>query len=109
MSRSSWRSGRFSPRPACNRCSPTTTTTWPRSSALIGSPEQVLDKVHRYHERLGHTVLHLHSDTAGLTPAQHRDSLELFQAEVAPELRRTIADPPWPQPASNTLRRKAFR
>ena len=80
-----------------------------RSSALIGSPEQVLDKVHRYHERLGHTVLHLHSDHSGLTPAQHRDSLELFQAAVAPDLRRTIADPPWPQPTSNTLRHKAFR
>ena len=80
-----------------------------RSSALIGSPEQVLDKVHRYHEQLGHTVLHVHSDHSGLTPAQHRDSLELFQAEVAPELRRTIADPPWPQPAADIQRRKAFR
>jgi alkanesulfonate monooxygenase SsuD/methylene tetrahydromethanopterin reductase-like flavin-dependent oxidoreductase (luciferase family) len=80
-----------------------------RSSALIGSPEQVLDKVHRYHEELGHTVLHVHSDHGGLTPAQHRDSLELFQAEVAPELRHTIADPPWPGPAANIQRRKAFR
>lgn len=30
-----------------------------RSSALIGSPQQVVDKVHRYHEQFGHTVLHL--------------------------------------------------
>jgi alkanesulfonate monooxygenase SsuD/methylene tetrahydromethanopterin reductase-like flavin-dependent oxidoreductase (luciferase family) len=80
-----------------------------RSSALIGSPEQVIDKVHRYHQRLAHTVVHLHADAAGLTPSQHRGSLELFQAEVAPELRSTIADPPWPAPVKDTLRHKAFR
>lgn len=80
-----------------------------RSSALIGSPAEVIDKVERYHQRLGHTVVHLHADASGLTAAQHRDSLELFQAEVAPELRRTIADPPWPAPAREALRRKAFR
>jgi alkanesulfonate monooxygenase SsuD/methylene tetrahydromethanopterin reductase-like flavin-dependent oxidoreductase (luciferase family) len=67
-----------------------------RSSALIGSPQQVIDKVHRYHERFGHSVLHLHAEPNGLTPRQHRASLELFQAEIAPVLRREIPDPPWP-------------
>jgi alkanesulfonate monooxygenase SsuD/methylene tetrahydromethanopterin reductase-like flavin-dependent oxidoreductase (luciferase family) len=67
-----------------------------RSSALIGSPEQVIDKVHRYHEQFGHTVLHLQADAGGLTDAQHRDSLELFQREIAPVLRKEIPDPPWP-------------
>ncbi len=66
-----------------------------RSSALIGSPQQVIDKVHRYHDEFGHSVLHLHAEPGGLTPAQHRDSLELFQAEIAPVLRREIPDPPW--------------
>ena len=66
-----------------------------RSSALIGSPAQIIDKVHRYHEQLGHTVLHLHADAGSLTDRQHRDSLELFQAEIAPVLRREIPDPPW--------------
>jgi alkanesulfonate monooxygenase SsuD/methylene tetrahydromethanopterin reductase-like flavin-dependent oxidoreductase (luciferase family) len=66
-----------------------------RSSALIGSPEQVVDKVHRYHEQLGHRVLHVHADAGGLTDAQHRDSLELFQSDIAPVLRRKIPDPPW--------------
>jgi alkanesulfonate monooxygenase SsuD/methylene tetrahydromethanopterin reductase-like flavin-dependent oxidoreductase (luciferase family) len=82
-----------------------------RSSALIGSPQQVIDKVHRYHEQLGHQVLHLHADAGGLTPAQHRASLELFQSAVAPALRRAIPDPPWgaraaepqPQPAVSTV------
>jgi alkanesulfonate monooxygenase SsuD/methylene tetrahydromethanopterin reductase-like flavin-dependent oxidoreductase (luciferase family) len=67
-----------------------------RSSALIGSPQQVIDKVHRYHELFGHSVLHLHAEPRGLTPVQYRDSLELFQAEIAPVLRREIRDPPWP-------------
>ncbi|MER6013841.1 LLM class flavin-dependent oxidoreductase [Streptomyces bluensis] len=66
-----------------------------RSSALIGSPRQIIDKVHRYHEQFGHTVLHLHADAGGLTDSQHRDSLELFQSEVAPVLRRGIPDPPF--------------
>ncbi|MFE9612429.1 LLM class flavin-dependent oxidoreductase [Streptomyces sp. NPDC006012] len=66
-----------------------------RSSALIGSPQQVIEKVHRYHERFGHTVQHVSADAAGLTDARHRDSLELFQAEVAPVLRRDIPDPPF--------------
>ena len=66
-----------------------------RSSALIGSPEQVIDKVHRYHEQFGHSVLHLHAEAGGLTDAQHRESMELFQREIAPVLRREIPDPPW--------------
>ncbi|MFF5157392.1 LLM class flavin-dependent oxidoreductase [Streptomyces sp. NPDC000348] len=66
-----------------------------RSSALIGSPQQVVEKVHRYHEHFGHTVLHLHADASGLTDARHRASLELFQSEVAPVLRRDIPDPPF--------------
>jgi len=66
-----------------------------RSSALIGSPAQIVEKVHRYHEQFGHTVLHLHADAGGLTDAQHRASLELFQSDIAPILRREIPDPPW--------------
>ncbi|WP_316744690.1 LLM class flavin-dependent oxidoreductase [Streptomyces sp. MK7] len=69
-----------------------------RSSALIGSPQQVIDKVHRYHEQFGHSVLHLHADAGGLTQAQHRASLELFQSDIAPVLRRDIPDPPFPWP-----------
>lgn len=66
-----------------------------RSSALIGSPQQIVDKVHRYHDQFGHSVLHLHADAGGLTDAQHRRSLELFQSDIAPTLRRDIPDPPW--------------
>ncbi|MFD3453898.1 LLM class flavin-dependent oxidoreductase [Streptomyces sp. NPDC058691] len=67
-----------------------------RSSALVGSPQQVIDKAHRYHEEFGHTVLHIHADASGLSGDRHRDSLELFQSDVAPVLRRDIPDPPFP-------------
>ncbi|MCY0938222.1 LLM class flavin-dependent oxidoreductase [Streptomyces sp. H34-S4] len=66
-----------------------------RSSALIGSPQQVIEKVHRYHERLGHTVLHLQADAGLLGAEPHRASLELFQSEIDPVLRREIPDPPF--------------
>ncbi|SOD74866.1 alkanesulfonate monooxygenase SsuD/methylene tetrahydromethanopterin reductase-like flavin-dependent oxidoreductase (luciferase family) [Jatrophihabitans sp. GAS493] len=66
-----------------------------RSSALIGSPAQIIEKVHRYHEQFGHSVLHLHADGGGLTDDQHRQALELFQSDIAPVLRRDIPDPPW--------------
>ncbi|WP_431963502.1 LLM class flavin-dependent oxidoreductase [Nocardia sp. bgisy134] len=65
-----------------------------RSSALIGSPEQVIDKVGRQYERFGHEVIHLSAERDGRTVAEHRDSLELFQSEVAPELRRRIPSRP---------------
>jgi len=61
-----------------------------RSSALIGSPEQIIDKVHRYHERFGHEVLHISADRDGLTDREHRDTLELFQADIAPVLRTSL-------------------
>ncbi|MFQ6031057.1 MAG: LLM class flavin-dependent oxidoreductase, partial [Dehalococcoidia bacterium] len=35
-------------------------------------------------------------DGAGLTPAQHRETLELFQSEIAPVLRREIPSRPFP-------------
>jgi hypothetical protein len=45
---------------------------------------------------MGHEVLSINSDNAGLTPAQHRASLELFQSDVAPVLRNTIPSRPFP-------------
>jgi alkanesulfonate monooxygenase SsuD/methylene tetrahydromethanopterin reductase-like flavin-dependent oxidoreductase (luciferase family) len=66
-----------------------------RSSALIGSPQQIIEKVHRYHDQLGHSVLHLHADAGGLSDRQHREALELFQSDIAPVLRRELPDPPW--------------
>lgn len=70
-----------------------------RSPALIGSPQQIIEKVHAQHEILGHTLLCFSVEPDGLEPARQRESFELFQSDVAPELRRTIPDPPWPAAA----------
>jgi alkanesulfonate monooxygenase SsuD/methylene tetrahydromethanopterin reductase-like flavin-dependent oxidoreductase (luciferase family) len=64
-----------------------------RNSALIGSPEQIIDEAGRYHEQLGHEVMHLSAD-AGVTASQQRRSLELFQSDVAPALRERIPSRP---------------
>lgn len=69
-----------------------------RSSLLLGSPQQIIEKVHRYHERLGNEVVHLHADRDGLTDDQHRATLELFQSDIAPVLRREIPSRPFPKP-----------
>jgi alkanesulfonate monooxygenase SsuD/methylene tetrahydromethanopterin reductase-like flavin-dependent oxidoreductase (luciferase family) len=65
-----------------------------RSSALVGSPQQIVEKVLRYHEEFGHEVMHLHADGDGLTEKQHRATLELFQSDIAPVLRREIPSRP---------------
>ncbi|MGV9801119.1 LLM class flavin-dependent oxidoreductase [Mycobacterium sp. NPDC003449] len=65
-----------------------------RSSALIGSPQQVLDKVGRYHEQLGHEAIHLSADADGVTVDQKRRGLELFQSDVAPVLREQFPSRP---------------
>jgi alkanesulfonate monooxygenase SsuD/methylene tetrahydromethanopterin reductase-like flavin-dependent oxidoreductase (luciferase family) len=73
-----------------------------RSSALIGSPQQLIDKVGRYHEQLGHEVIHLSADADGVAASQKRRSLELFQSHVAPVLRQQIPS----RPLAAQLRRK---
>ncbi|MEX5708421.1 LLM class flavin-dependent oxidoreductase [Parafrankia sp. FMc6] len=69
-----------------------------RSSILVGSPQQIIEKVHWYHERLGHEVMHLHADADGLSPKEHRETMELFQSDIAPVLRREIPSRPFPTP-----------
>ena len=71
-----------------------------RSSALIGSPQQVLDKIRRIHEHLGNEVLHLHADGEGQTAVEHRGGLELFASQVAPVLRRELPSRPLAAPVT---------
>lgn len=68
-----------------------------RGSVLVGSPQQIIDKVHRYHARFGHEVTHVQAEPDGLPPALHRASLELLQGEIAPVLREEIPSRPFPQ------------
>jgi alkanesulfonate monooxygenase SsuD/methylene tetrahydromethanopterin reductase-like flavin-dependent oxidoreductase (luciferase family) len=62
--------------------------------ALVGSPQQVIDKVSRYHEQLGHEVMHLSADADGVTVEQKRRSLQLFGSDIAPVLRDRIPSRP---------------
>lgn len=92
------------------RVFPTLEDAIERSSLLLGSPQQVIDKVLRYHEKFGHEVMHLHADASGLTSSQHRDSLELFQSEIAPVLRKEIPSRPISTHVpAGTAHHRAFR
>ncbi|MBD0672876.1 LLM class flavin-dependent oxidoreductase [Streptomyces sp. CBMA156] len=59
-----------------------------RGSALVGSPQQVIDKIHRYHEAFGNEVVGIGVDA--LTEGAQREQLELFASEVAPAVRRAL-------------------
>lgn len=47
---------------------------------LVGSPEEILDKVHNYHEAFGHQVLSV--GVEALPPDEQRDVLELWASCV---------------------------
>ncbi|MCD0451628.1 LLM class flavin-dependent oxidoreductase [Actinocorallia sp. API 0066] len=64
------------------------------SSVLVGSPQQIIDKVHAQHALFGHEALHVHVDATVLGRADHRETLELFFAEIAPVLRRELPSRP---------------
>ncbi|MFJ2188268.1 LLM class flavin-dependent oxidoreductase [Kitasatospora sp. NPDC087861] len=57
-------------------------------SALVGSPQQVVEKIHRYHEAFGNEVVGIGIDA--LTEGAQWEQLELFAAEVAPVIRREL-------------------
>jgi alkanesulfonate monooxygenase SsuD/methylene tetrahydromethanopterin reductase-like flavin-dependent oxidoreductase (luciferase family) len=89
---------------AANTNLPGTVTAWAsyedflaRGSWLIGSPQQVLDKIATYHEAFGHRVISISGNRGGLGQHEWEDSLRLFQSDVVPELDRTIPDPPSPE------------
>ncbi|GIG21737.1 luciferase-like monooxygenase [Cellulomonas chitinilytica] len=83
---------------------PGTVTDWDsyedflaRGSWLIGSPQQVIDKVATYHEAFGHRVININGNRGGLEQQQWEASLRLFRSAVVPELDRFIPDPPTPE------------
>nr|WP_308301244.1 hypothetical protein [Frankia sp. Mgl5] len=40
----------------------------------------------------------MHADADGLSPKEHRETMELFQSDIAPVLRREIPSRPFPTP-----------
>jgi alkanesulfonate monooxygenase SsuD/methylene tetrahydromethanopterin reductase-like flavin-dependent oxidoreductase (luciferase family) len=76
-------------------------------SALIGSPQQVIDKVERYNRAFGNTLINVTGHRGEFSQSSFVDSLELFQSDVAPVLRNAIPSPPWPDPVVPIRRRQA--
>ena len=64
-----------------------------QGSAIIGSPEQVLDKIHRFTSGFGQQLTGISVDS--LPFAWQREQLEWFAADIAPELRRSYPDSLW--------------
>jgi alkanesulfonate monooxygenase SsuD/methylene tetrahydromethanopterin reductase-like flavin-dependent oxidoreductase (luciferase family) len=64
------------------------------SSVLVGSPQQIIEKVHRQHELFGHELLHIHVDGEVLTREEYTATLELFFSDIAPVLRRELPSRP---------------
>ncbi|SMB83286.1 LLM class flavin-dependent oxidoreductase [Deinococcus hopiensis] len=60
---------------------------------LVGSPEQVTDKLLRYQAAFGNTVLAIGVD--GLSEAEQSEQLQRFAEEVAPALRRAVKSEVW--------------
>jgi alkanesulfonate monooxygenase SsuD/methylene tetrahydromethanopterin reductase-like flavin-dependent oxidoreductase (luciferase family) len=61
---------------------------WVRSGMLVGSPQEVIDKIMLQYELLGISRFVGQFDVGGLPVAMANDSLELFAAEVAPVIRK---------------------
>ncbi|WP_433944128.1 LLM class flavin-dependent oxidoreductase [Paenibacillus sp. SN-8-1] len=61
--------------------------------ALVGSADQVIEKIMKYHEAYGHQVLSISVD--GLTEAEQLEQVERFASEVIPVLKREIPSTVW--------------
>lgn len=68
--------------------------------ALIGSPDQVIEKILNYQAAFGHQVLSLSVD--GLTESEQREQMERFASDVAPVLRREVPSSVW-EDSTSTL------
>ncbi|CAG7574253.1 alkanesulfonate monooxygenase SsuD/methylene tetrahydromethanopterin reductase-like flavin-dependent oxidoreductase (luciferase family) [Barrientosiimonas humi] len=66
-----------------------------QGSALVGSPEEVLDKIGRYREAFGHELTGVPLEVPGVPEPVIRRGAELFVAEVVPALRRSFPSRVW--------------
>ncbi|RFU84008.1 LLM class flavin-dependent oxidoreductase [Streptomyces triticagri] len=67
---------------------------------LIGSPQQIIDKILGYHAAYRHDLQSITVDGSGLEPAAQREQLQWFAEEIAPVVRREAPTSLWEQPAS---------
>jgi alkanesulfonate monooxygenase SsuD/methylene tetrahydromethanopterin reductase-like flavin-dependent oxidoreductase (luciferase family) len=57
------------------------------AAALVGTPEDVMERIRAYHDRVPFTHLSFFGILPGMEPADARASLELFAEELLPSLR----------------------
>jgi alkanesulfonate monooxygenase SsuD/methylene tetrahydromethanopterin reductase-like flavin-dependent oxidoreductase (luciferase family) len=62
-------------------------------SALVGSPQQVIDKIGDYHASFGHEVQAVSVD--GLSAGEARSVLELFASDVMPVVAKELPSRVW--------------
>ncbi|MEH7255258.1 LLM class flavin-dependent oxidoreductase [Neobacillus niacini] len=62
-------------------------------SALVGSADQVIEKILHYHQAFGHQVQSI--SVEGLSKEEQQEQLERFATEVMPVLRREIPTTVW--------------
>ncbi|NBE56864.1 LLM class flavin-dependent oxidoreductase [Streptomyces boluensis] len=62
---------------------------------LIGSPQQIIDKILGYHEVYGHDLQSVTVDGFGLSTAEQLEQLQWFAEEVAPAVRRAAPTRLW--------------
>ncbi|MEI8152631.1 MAG: LLM class flavin-dependent oxidoreductase [Hyphomicrobiales bacterium] len=63
----------------------------PRAHLMIGSPEQVIEKILFQHEALGHQRYLMQMSVGTMPHAQTMRSIELFGTKVAPAVRKALA------------------
>jgi alkanesulfonate monooxygenase SsuD/methylene tetrahydromethanopterin reductase-like flavin-dependent oxidoreductase (luciferase family) len=64
---------------------------WVRAGLLVGSPQEVIDKIMRHRDLLGISRYVGQFDVGGMPAGMVNESLELFATEVAPVVRRETA------------------
>lgn len=62
-----------------------------RNALLVGSPQQIVEKILYQHEMYGHNRFLAQIDVGGLPYAQVEQIIDLFASEVAPAVRRATA------------------
>lgn len=59
----------------------------PNTALFVGSPEQIVEKIHRQHELFGHSRFLAQVDIGGLPFDKVAKSIELLATEVAPKIK----------------------
>ncbi|HLU59660.1 MAG TPA: LLM class flavin-dependent oxidoreductase [Pseudonocardia sp.] len=65
--------------------------TSPGAGLLVGSPQEIIDKLLTYHELYGLTRALFHTGFGGMPQTEHLEGIERLGTEVAPVVRREIA------------------